>query len=425
MKHTKHYRLSKNSIRTKKLIKSKSRVYVKKTYLIVKCIKQVNTNENLHFDVLENYLNKLGIYENNAKKIIDKIDYDYLKKNKISIEKYCLKELNLPNVSKLNIKYCDFMWINVNSPFINKRYYGIKKYLINMIDKKKYDLIYNKSELYNNFKLQSPKNAKLYMADTFNILEKNKYAFNGKNYYILRPINSSGGNDILYISSKEELEKAIEYYKNTRNFMNILYGNNVIASKYIINPYLFKGKKFHIRFHYMVSYIEKVFNSFLMNYGYIYTSQDLYDTETPFVKEKHDTHLKSTDNDYSYPDDLAITDNIKHNKNKLDLVQFHSDLRSICKTLSKILLNDKSHFTYDTDKNGFKLFGIDIMIDADTMKPILIECNIRPGNAFKHIDNSAKFSQNYFKWINEVILEPTFKYKDQYIARKHSTYLEL
>ena len=59
MKHTKHYRLSKNSIRTKKLIKSKSRVYFKKTYLIVKCIKQVNTNENLHFDVLENYLNKL------------------------------------------------------------------------------------------------------------------------------------------------------------------------------------------------------------------------------------------------------------------------------------------------------------------------------------------------------------------------------
>ena len=65
------------------------------------------------------------------------------------------------------------------------------------------------------------------------------------------------------------------------------------------------------------------------------------------------------------------------------------------------------------------------MIDADTMKPILIECNIRPGNAFKHIDNSAKFSQNYFKWINEVILEPTFKYKNQYIARKHSTYLDL
>jgi hypothetical protein len=410
---------------SKKHSKKPSKKPIKnKTYIILKCLE--HKYNNLHFDVLENYLNKLGIYEDNQKKIIDKIEYNYLKKNKISIEKYCLEEIKLPNINKFNIKYCDFMWINkLNYHFLNKRYYGIKTYLINMMEKNKYNLIYNKSELYNNFKLESPKNANMYMADTFNILDKDKYDFNGKNYYILRPIDSLSATDIFYINNQKDLDARIEYYKKTKNYKNILYNDNVIASKYIINPYLFKGKKFHLRLYYMISYIEKVFNSFLLDFGKITTSNDLYDTKTPFIKEKHDTHFKSTDNDYSYPHDLEINDNIKDNIKKLNMAEFHNDVREICKTLSKILINDKSKFTYDTDKNCFAIFGIDIMIDANTMKPILIECNKSPGISFKHIDNSVKFSKLFFKWINDVILEPTFKYKDQYVARKHPSYLDI
>jgi len=399
-----------------------------KTYIIVKCLNSINNNKVLHLDVLEKHLNKLGIQQHTAKRIIDKLDYAYLKQNKFPIEKYCNEKLNLPSISKLNIKYCNFMWIDQINNIINTRYYNIKKYLINTIYKKKLDLIYNKSELYNNFKLQSPKDAKLYMADTFNILEKDKYEFNGHNHYILRPIDSFGGKNIFYISNINELEEAIEHYKKPSidNF-DIIHSNNVIASKYIINPYLFQGKKFHIRIHYMISYIEGVFNSFLFDTGLIYTGKELYDIDKPFTKDKHDTHLKSTDNDYYYPKDLEKYDNIKHNKNKIDLVKFHKDIITICKTLSKILINNKIPYTYNnnTDMNGFKLLGIDIMIDADKMLPVLIECNILPGYAFKHTENSAKFSNIFFKWINDVILEPTFKYKDQYIARKHPTYINI
>jgi hypothetical protein len=399
-----------------------------KTYIIVKCLynikKNINYNIYLNYNALEKHLNKLGIQEHTAKRIIDKLDYAYLKQNKIPIIKYCEEKLHLPSIAKLNLKYCDFMWIDLNLPFFN-RYYNVKKYLINMINKDKLNLIYDKSELYNNFKIQSPDTVNLYMAYTFNILEKDNYKLDGKNYYILRPIDSSGGSDIIYISTLEELKNALEYYKSKRNFKNIIYGSNVIASKYIINPYLFKGKKFHIRIHYMISYIEGVFNSFLLDNGQIITSKYLYDIDKPFTKDKHDTHFKTTDDDYNYPQDLEKYDNIKENKTKIDIKQFHKYLRTICKTLSQILFSDKKPYTYDTEKNGFKLFGIDIMIDADTMKPILIECNIRPSYGFKYTENRAKFLNIFFKWINDVILEPTFKFKDQYIARKHPTYINI
>ena len=107
----------------------------------------------------------------------------------------------------------------------------------------------------------------------------------------------------------------------------------------------------------MISYIEGVFNSFLLDNGQIITSKYLYDIDKPFTKDKHDTHFQTTDDDYNYPQDLEKYDNIKENKTKIDLVKFHKDLLTICKTLSQILFSDKKPYTYDTEKNGFKLFG--------------------------------------------------------------------
>jgi hypothetical protein len=415
-------------IRTNKQLTDKKltdKQFKNKSYIIVKCLDQVNSTSRLHFNILEDYLHKLGFNQNSAVKQIEKIDKNYLKENKISYDTYCSQKIRLPNITNVNLKYCCFMWINPIKPFLSSRYYNVKKYLINSINKEKIDSIYDKSELYNNFKLQSSKDMNIYIAESFNILEKDKYTFNGNNYYILRPIDSYGGKDILYISSKTELEKAIQYYDTKLNYRNIIHGKNVIASKYIINPYLFKGKKFHLRMYYMISYIEKVFNSFLMDCGNILTAYLPYTTDLPFIKEIHDSHLKSSENDYFYPEELEKYDNIKENKKQLNLNIFHKDIKIICKTLSKILINSKIPYTYHNEGNGFKVIGIDIMIDADTMKPKILECNIYPGYSFNNIENSNKFSQLYFKWINEVILEPTFKYKDQYIARKHPTYIQL
>jgi hypothetical protein len=61
----------------------------------------------------------------------------------------------------------------------------------------------------------------------------------------------------------------------------------------------------------MISYIEGVFNSFLLDNGQIITSKYLYDIDKPFTKDKHDTHFQTTADDYNYPQDLEKYDNIK------------------------------------------------------------------------------------------------------------------
>ena len=49
----------------------------------------------------------------------------------------------------------------------------------------------------------------------------------------------------------------------------------------------------------------------------------------------------------------------------------------------------------------------------------------KPGFGYNNRKNDITFSKYLFDWINKTILEPTYKYKDQYYARKHKTYLDI
>ena len=80
---------------------------------------------------------------------------------------------------------------------------------------------------------------KKYIPTTCNISDKKAYDF--PKWYILRPIDSFAGSDIIYINNIEDLNKAIEYYNKTKNYKNIFYQDNVIASEYISNPLLFRA----------------------------------------------------------------------------------------------------------------------------------------------------------------------------------------
>jgi hypothetical protein len=74
----------------------------------------------------------------------------------------------------------------------------------------------------------------------------------------LRPNDSFGGADIKYVSNHKELNIAIEYYKKNRNYRGVLYGNDVIASQYLSDLLLFRGRKMHLRMYYIVSCINGV-----------------------------------------------------------------------------------------------------------------------------------------------------------------------
>ena len=138
------------------------------------------------------------------------------------------------------------------------------------------------------------------------------------------------------------------------------------------------------------------------------------------MKAVHDTHQTSSNDDYFFPQDLKPF-LVEHNIKLDDLI---SQMRDIMKCVSRIIKEDSNAYLYENQENGFYISGIDFMID-DTGKVILIEVNEKPGFGYNKPINDIKWSSTFFTFINEVILEPTFKYKDQLIARKHNTYLDI
>ena len=209
----------------------------------------------------------------------------------------------------------------------------------------------------------------------------------------------------------------------TKNYKGHIYGNNVIASEYVSNPLLFKGRKFHLRLFILISMINNVFNSFLLKGGKIITAKEKFNMDKPFTKDVHDTHLYSTDDDYFIPKDFT-EENLNKNISKDDYNILLGKIKHITKIISKILLSNKDKLLYDTDKNSYCMLGLDIII-RDNLEPVFIEINERASIKFKKDINHEHFSKDYFDLVNDVVLEPLFKYNDPLKAREHPTYINL
>ena len=408
--------------------KTKTRIKTKvKTKSSARTTKQNNPKNSNSFVIIEcwndkfNYLktDKLRIYLKNLKMIEDNSirnnDLATLKKLHKSITNNCKNQLLLHKLNPLSsIKYINFIWQTAVENVLYKRMYKLNCYLTNIIAVEKLKCVTNKGLLFKNISKLEPNIAKKHLADTFVINNYSKYDFANDKYYILRPVESFAGKDILYVSSRMELNNAIKFYNTNKNNKGIVYGSNVIASHYIINPLLFRGYKFHLRMYLIISYIDKIFNSFFLEEGDILTADKPYNTDKPFLKAVHDTHQTSSNDDYFFPKDLP----------NVNSDSFIKQMREIMKCVSRIIKEDSNNYLYENQENGFYVSGIDFMID-DTGKVILIEVNEKPGFGYNKPINDIKWSAKFFKWINDVILEPTFKYKDPYIARKHHTYLDI
>ena len=402
------------------------------TYFIVQCISD-DKNE-LQFKYLNEYLKKINLLPDKAMNHIQQLDLSFIRKLKITPQTYCEKNINLPKLDKTitHKLHPQFMWYHINSSQLNMRLYNTKCNIINIVNNSKLNSVSDKNALYDNMHRYCPEICSKHMANTFKINEFDKYTdldtiSNSTSYYILRPIDSFSGAGILYISSKDELSDAIEYYKKTKNYKGITYGTNVIASKYIINPLLFKGYKFHLRMYYLISYINGEFNSFFYdNYGKILLAGSPYNIEKPFKKEVHDTHVKYSTVNYSFPTDFntkTITKNA-HNASgtsdsDISIEHIVKQMRDIMKGVSTILNLSKGSWLYDNQKNGFHILGIDFMVDT-TGRVFLIECNALPGFSYTSKSLSHAFSKSLFKWINDTVLEPWFIGTN---PKTHPTYL--
>lgn len=400
----------------KQLFSSKNTPTARKVFVISECYNQKHSE--LLSSQLRMHLNKLKLVEFPG---FRNYDMNALKQTRKNLQNNCnelikiIKRDKYFNDKALMAKTYDFIWMSPINKLYDKRFYYIKSVLTNLINSEKFDVIGNKGNLFKNMFKQFPEVSNKHLAKTFPINRVKEYDF-AKHTYILRPVDSFAGKDILFISNEKELDDARMYYNKNKNYKGVIYGNDVIASEYIMNPLLYKKRKCHLRMYYILSYIDNVFNSFLYPIGDLLTADKDYNTDKPFEKEVHDTHQKSSEDDYFFPRDLE--------KEGIKTENIFKQMRDILKCTSQIINRDKTNWVYDNFDNGFMVCGIDFMVD-DKMNVFLIEVNDKPGYSYVKRENNIYFSKILFDWLNEIILEPTYKYKDQLVARKHQTYLDL
>ncbi len=281
----------------------------------------------------------------------------------------------------------DFLHVYTGVP---KELYHTRTKLKNYIN----DLsITNKNNLYNLSYSNNKQKTLEYFMESYEYNPNRNYKFIFKNnqpWYIKLNVATAGkGNTI--INNYEDFLHKLKTVKNTKN--------GFILNKYIINPLLFKEKKFHIRI-YFINYInsKNIKKSYVSRYGEILTAKDKYVPNDFFNQDIHDSHLKSTDAEYLFPFSL------EKEYGKKMVSNYFNQIKTILKYISSISYLSN----YEETQNGYAINGCDFMITDDNMVKLL-EINRKTGLGWK-IRKNNNFMCNYlFKNIFNEIVADVFK----------------
>jgi DNA-binding protein Fis len=250
--------------------------------------------------------------------------------------------------------------------------------------------ITNKNNLYNLSYSHDRKKTLEYFMESYEYNPQRNYKLIFKNnqpWYIKLNVAGKGQGNMIINNYNDFLNK-LKKVKNAKN--------GFILNKYIINPLLFKEKKFHIRI-FFINYINSmnIKKSYLSRYGTIMTAKNKYISNDFFNKDIHDSHLQSTETDYLFPDDLEK----EYGKTKVN--DYFKQIKTILKYISDI--SDLSN--YEETKNGYAINGCDFMITSDNMVKLL-EINRKTGFYFK-TNKIRKILSNYLmkNIYNEVIAD--------------------
>jgi hypothetical protein len=252
--------------------------------------------------------------------------------------------------------------------------------------------ITNKNNLYNLSYSHNKQKTLQYFIETYDYNPHKNYKSIFKNnepWYI--KLNSAGqGKGNMIINNYMEFLNKLKTIKNVRN--------GFILNKYMINPLLFKEKKFHIRI-YFINYInsKNIKKSYMARYGKIITAKKKYVPSDFGNKDIHDSHLKSTDTDYVFPNDLEKEYGPRMTNN------YFKQINEILKYISDISVSDLTN--YEESQNGYAINGCDFMITSDnTVK--LLEINRKTGFNFKTAKIRSFLSDYLLKNIfNEIIAD--------------------
>lgn len=206
--------------------------------------------------------------------------------------------------------------------------------------------------------------------------------------WIWRPEGEFGGTGIFILDSQDDLIKV------RKKFGNPIRNNRAIISRYIPNPMLIDGKKFHLHIFFFVFVDNNVVKTFVGNYGRIAVANKPFIMSNFDDKDIHDTHLGEMG--LFYPDDFPYAD-------KIDSIDTQID--DILAEVTTVI--GPSFRKYDESKAGYEIFGCDFMID-DNDKVILIEINFKPGFMGLNKEKRELMSNYIGNGIIDTIIDPYF-----------------
>ncbi len=310
------------------------------------------------------------------------------------LNNFGLKEVSYEEGSEIMPKFVWFRYIITNNIDITNKYLYYPIYCMNNIIK--VDSITNKLNLYNNMKKIFPEEYLLFMPESFKLTEDTLYKYG--DIIITKPtvnretgLMASSGKDIIICNSNETLNLA---KNNLKNYHEIL------ASKYITEPLLFKEKKFHLRTYMAITLFDGMLSCHLLKTARIWHAKNKYKNSDYQNKLIHDTHYDSCDDDYLFPDDMC---DILNEKQIEDVFQ---QIENICGKMAFIL--DKNLYPKQNVEYAFHIFGFDLMID-EKINVWLLECNRYLQMGLDYNDEKrVKFENIFFDWINDIVIKPVF-----------------
>ena len=213
----------------------------------------------------------------------------------------------------------------------------------------------------------------------------NKYK---KGKWIWRPSSGRSGRGVHAVSSSEELEELWAEFKKTKKHRN----DSILISRYIDNPLLVGGYKFHIRMHLILKIKDgKKVSGALVKGGKIIRSKLPYKKEDYQNANIHDTHARYNA-PLKFPEDFPreYSANAIFSK-MLNAVSIATSIVSDPK-IKSLGFDPISVYPEESGEKttGFEIFGCDFMID-DKGKVYLIEINRKPGFSEEQLVNTSTY----------------------------------
>jgi hypothetical protein len=271
------------------------------------------------------------------------------------------------------------------------------------------NVITDKAQLYMEMNKKCPEICKKYMAESWFLSDEKRvaeYSEADDGVLIIKPlgVGPGGGEGIVYVTNKEELAEVTNAVKRRKQSKD-KGSKEYLVSKYIRNPMLIEGKKFHLRMYFMVCMrANHKSDWFLFEEGKIITAELPYKDADYMNKKIHDTHFKSTKKNRLFPEsrEMGIGD-----KEAKSIMQ---QMREVLRCAYDVY---KPHIASTREsKYGFEVFGCDFMVTSDVGVKLL-EINARHDYGVNDVKKEApevyeRFCSDFWDWVYKHAIEPVF-----------------